>query len=261
LWCFFFGFFFLTAWGCVDHRCFFDGLTVTGVGALVVLDVVVEDEVEVELEEDVDELLEVVVLDVVLLDVGVLEVVLLDVGVLVVELDELLLLEEVDDGAQDSLSEATTPVIGRFMSEIGVPGGKLTLNVRTWPPTRVTVTVQASAEAIGIAATSIATSVAPTSASALSSLRLLSNFRSSPPRNHGVSVRSSLRSVPSATLNASYCLVRSFATLNCPPRRRLRFDVRRDAENAAHAAGKRIRRRRATQLPKKYTRRLKLRLK
>ncbi len=36
-------------------------------------------------------------------------------------------------GWQDSLSDLTTPVIGRFIWEIGVPGGTLTLNVSVWP--------------------------------------------------------------------------------------------------------------------------------
>lgn len=99
---------------------------------VVVLDeVVVEDEVEVEGE------LEVVVVE------GDGELVV-DV---VEEVEEVELL--LDDGAQVSDSEATTPVIGRFIWEIGVPGGTLTLNVYVWPPTTVTVTVQASANAAG----------------------------------------------------------------------------------------------------------------
>jgi hypothetical protein len=43
-----------------------------------------------------------------------------------------LLLVVVDDdvtGAHDSLSDTTTPLTGRFMAEIGVPGATFTLNV------------------------------------------------------------------------------------------------------------------------------------
>ncbi len=32
-------------------------------------------------------------------------------------------------GAHDSLSDTTTPLTGRFMAEIGVPGATFTLNV------------------------------------------------------------------------------------------------------------------------------------
>ncbi len=54
---------------------------------------------------------------------------LLDEGA---ELDEELVVgvdDVVDTGAHDSLSDTTTPWIGRFMAEIGVPGATLTLNV------------------------------------------------------------------------------------------------------------------------------------
>ena len=36
-------------------------------------------------------------------------------------------------GVHCSLSEATGPVIGRPMAEMGVPGGTLTWKTRTWP--------------------------------------------------------------------------------------------------------------------------------
>ena len=76
-------------------------------------------------------------------------------------------------GAHCSLSEATGPVIGRPMAEIGVPGGTLTWKTRVWPLTRVTVTVQSSAEAVGIAAMAMATNTAMAAASTASSLRRL----------------------------------------------------------------------------------------
>ena len=77
------------------------------------------------------------------------------------------------DGAHCSLSEATGPVIGRPMAEIGVPGATLTWKTRVWPLTRVTVTVQASAEAVGTTVSAQATNTAPAVASTASSLRLI----------------------------------------------------------------------------------------
>jgi hypothetical protein len=55
-------------------------------------------------------------------------------------------------GAQLIVSEMTTPVIGSDSDETGVPAGTLTGNVNSCPPSRFTVTVHASAEAFGIAA-------------------------------------------------------------------------------------------------------------
>lgn len=85
-----------------------------------VLDVVVvlEDEPELEVEPDeLDEEPEPVALEV---ELGpVLGALLLAVVVV----------EELGGGAHDSLSDTTTPWIGRFMAEIGVPGGTFTLNV------------------------------------------------------------------------------------------------------------------------------------
>ncbi len=78
-------------------------------------------------------------------------------------------------GTQDSVSDATMPVIGRCRDEIGVPDGTLTLKVSAWPPTRVTLTVQASAEALGSAAIAYVASIAAASASTVQSFRLLSN--------------------------------------------------------------------------------------
>ena len=76
-------------------------------------------------------------------------------------------------GAHCSLSEATGPVIGRPIAEIGVPGATLTWKTRTWPLTRVTVTVHASAEAVGTTVSAQATNTAPAVASTASSLRLI----------------------------------------------------------------------------------------
>lgn len=74
-------------------------------------------------------------------------------------------------GVHCSLSEATGPVMGRPIAEIGVPGATLTWKTSCWPLTRVTVTVQASAEAVGIEPRAMATKIAPAMASTASSLR------------------------------------------------------------------------------------------
>jgi hypothetical protein len=79
--------------------------------------------------------------------VGVVELAVGVVVVLVVVVTDTAGVVEVA-GAHCSLSEATGPVIGRPMAEIGVPGATLTWNTRVWPVTSVTVTVQASAEAV-----------------------------------------------------------------------------------------------------------------
>jgi hypothetical protein len=76
-------------------------------------------------------------------------------------------------GAHCSLSEATGPVIGSPIAEIGVPGATLTLKTRVWPPTRVTVTVQASADAVEIAPMAMAAKTAMAAASTASSWRRL----------------------------------------------------------------------------------------
>jgi hypothetical protein len=90
-----------------------------GCGGFVLLEVVVL-EVELELEVDVDELEEE--------EAELLELVVeLDVGVAL--LLALVVVDDVVAGAHDSLSDTTTPWIGRFMAEIGVPGATFTLNV------------------------------------------------------------------------------------------------------------------------------------
>jgi hypothetical protein len=75
------------------------------------------------------------------------------------------------DGAHDSLSEATGPGIGRPIAEMGVPGATLTWKTKVWPLTRVTVTVHASADAVGTEAMAMATNIAPASTSTVSSFR------------------------------------------------------------------------------------------
>lgn len=75
------------------------------------------------------------------------------------------------DGVHCSLSEATGPGMGRPIAEMGVPGGTLTWKVSTWPVTRVTVTVQSSAEAVGIDPMARAMKIDPAMASTASSLR------------------------------------------------------------------------------------------
>ena len=97
-----------------------------GLGAPVPLEVlevvVVEDEVEPEvvadeLDEEEPEPLE-------------LELELeLDPGAVLALLVAVVVLEDEAVGAHDSLSDTTTPWIGRFMAEIGVPGATFTLNV------------------------------------------------------------------------------------------------------------------------------------
>ncbi len=136
---------------------------------LVVVELLVDDELEVELEVEVelgDDELDVVELE---LDVGVAVVV--ELGVLVVELES---------GAHDSLSETTVPETGRFRLETGVPGATSTLNVYVCPPRTVTVTVQASADAIGEATVNMVANAAPKAASKNSSLPLIGTLQPSP---------------------------------------------------------------------------------
>jgi hypothetical protein len=79
----------------------------------------------------------------------------------VVVVDVLVGVDELDgEATHDSVSETTTPVIGRFMAEIGVPGGTLTVKLRVLPPRSVTWTVHVSAAA-GEAAESQTAAMAP----------------------------------------------------------------------------------------------------
>ena len=109
--------------------------------------------------------------DVVVELVGVVELLVGVVVVVVVVADTAGAVEV--DGAHCSLSEATGPVIGRPMAEIGVPGATLTWKTRVWPLTRVTVTVQSSAEAVEIAPIAMARKAAMAAASTASSWRRL----------------------------------------------------------------------------------------
>jgi hypothetical protein len=118
---------------------------------------VVEDELELDELDELDELEE--------LD-GLEKVV-----VVVLELDELE--EELVAGAHVIDSVATTPLIGSFSDDRGVPGGTSTLNVSVTPPTSVTVTVHGSADATGIAASPRTTKMATASDSTARSRRLI----------------------------------------------------------------------------------------
>lgn len=177
-----------------------------GVGLLLVLVLVEEElgelveEVEVELEVELDDELEVVELEV---DVGVEEV-----GVVVVELES---------GAQDSFSDTTVPWTGSFRLEIGVLGSTLTLNVYVCPPSTVTVTVHASADAIGETAVNIATRVVPRTAVKNSNFPLLGNLQRSPIRDQ---IEGTCQPSGSATAwVGSYWLVGLFAMPNRSLRR------------------------------------------
>jgi hypothetical protein len=138
-------------------------------GLEVVVFVVLEPEPEVEVVDELELELDELELELEELELEELEVVELVVGVAV----EVAVVGE-GPGWQDSLSEATGPEMGRPMAEIGVPGATLTLKVSVWPSTSVTVTVQASADAVGRLAINDAR-IAPASASTSQSLRLLSN--------------------------------------------------------------------------------------
>jgi hypothetical protein len=182
-----------------------------GVGLLLVLVLVLVeeelgelvDDVEVELEVGLDDELEVVELEV---DVGV--VVVEEVGVVVVELES---------DAQDSFSDTTVPWTGRFRLEIGVLGSTSTLNVYVCPPSTVTVTVHASADAIGETAVNIATKAVPRTAIKNSSFPLLGNLQRSPIRDQ--LERSSNPAVRQPHRLGSYWLVGLFAMPNWSCRR------------------------------------------
>jgi hypothetical protein len=147
-------------------RLGFDGLSDEVLVELVVDDELLDDEVELEVEVELgDDELDVVELE---LDVVV------DVGVVVVELES---------GAQDSLSDTTVPETGRFRLEIGVPGATSTLKVYVCPPRTVTVTVQASADAIGEATANIAATAVPRTVSRNSNFPLVGNLQRSPIRD------------------------------------------------------------------------------
>lgn len=143
-----------------------------GAGDELVLLVVVVVELVVVVWEEVEregELEAELLLLVVLLELGGVE----DEVEVEVEDEELVVVVDVADGAgaHDSLSDTIGPVIGRFIAEIGVPGATFTLNVYVCPPTTVTVTVHASADADGGAVKGTPRSTATTVAARASSLR------------------------------------------------------------------------------------------
>jgi hypothetical protein len=131
---------------CADTGWFLGGPERRGGVCVGPVEVVLEVEVELELLVEV-----VLVVDVVELELK-LDELLVEVGV------ELVVDEPVVDepvvvaGAQLIVSETTTPVIGSDSDETGVPAGTFTGKVNCCPPSSVTVTVHASAEAFGIAA-------------------------------------------------------------------------------------------------------------
>ena len=129
-----------------------------------------EDEPEVEVELLLDE----VVVGAVVVE-EVVEVVVVAV----------VLAPEPAAGAQVSLSDTTVPVIGRPRLEIGVPGEALTLKVYVWPPRTVTVTVQASADALPNPIAPSTVSVAAVTASTTTSFPLISSPRTNPCPNSG----------------------------------------------------------------------------
>ena len=169
-----------------------EDVELVGVEPDVEVEVAVElDADEVEDEDGESELLVVLVLvelgpPVELEDDDVLELVLDVVDVDVVDVDDVedgeldvCWLEEVvavgdelvdDPGAHDSVSDRTMPMIGSDSEETGVSTGTFTSNVSVCPPTSFTVTVHASADAVGSAATAMVTSAAIAVKSTASSL-------------------------------------------------------------------------------------------
>jgi hypothetical protein len=133
---------------CVEVGCVLAGPEGCGGVCVRPVDVVLEVEVELEVED--------VVLDEPVVDdvVGLELVLVLDELELLVELGVELVVDElvVVAGPQLIVSDTTTPLIGSESDETGVPAGTLTGKVSCCPPSKVTVTVQASAEAAGIAA-------------------------------------------------------------------------------------------------------------
>lgn len=92
--------------------------------------------------------------------------------------------EEDEVGVQDSVSEVMTPWTGRLSEDTGVPAGALTSKVYVWPPATVTLTVHASADALGTTDRPSAMSAAASSPSNSGPLRLISKSCPSP-SEHG----------------------------------------------------------------------------
>ncbi|HXO09989.1 MAG TPA: hypothetical protein VN880_18245 [Solirubrobacteraceae bacterium] len=159
-----------------------DGFGVVLEPVLVEERVVVVDEREVEVEVEVDDGV-VGVVEVVGVDV-VVDVELVGAAVVVVVVDvEPVEVDPLASAGHDSFSDTTVPWIGRFKLEIGVPGVVSTLNVYVCPPRTVTVTVQASAAAIGAAAPNTVATAVPTTAIKSASFPLMGNSQPSPIRD------------------------------------------------------------------------------
>jgi hypothetical protein len=81
--------------------------------------------------------------------------------------------EVVELGVHDSETLLTGPTLEGTSAEGELPAGTSPLNVSVCPVSRVTVTVQLSAEAVGRAAIAMTTSTKPVVPRAILSLRLL----------------------------------------------------------------------------------------
>jgi len=132
------------------------GVEVVGV-AVEVEDEVVEDEV---VEDEVVEVLDVLVVEV-------------EEEVESVVADTVPGVVAVTPGRQLSVSDAITPDTGNDNEDIGVFGGASTMNVSVSPPTMVAVIVHVSAAAVDNPTVAIAANIAPVSAPATASFRLL----------------------------------------------------------------------------------------
>ena len=142
----------------------------------------VEVGVELEVEVDVEVGVEVVGVAVEVEDEVVEDEVVEVLDVLVVEVEEEVEsvvadtvpgVVAVTPGRQLSVSDAITPDTGNDNEDIGVFGGASTKNVSVSPPTMVAVIVHVSAAAVDNPTVAIAANIAPVSAPATASFRLL----------------------------------------------------------------------------------------
>jgi len=147
------------------------------VGVELEVEVDVEVEVGVEVEVEVEVGVEVVGVAVEVEDevVEVLDVLVVEVEEEVesVVADTVPGVVAVTPGRQLSVSDAITPDTGNDNEDIGVFGGASTKNVSVSPPTMVAVIVHVSAAAVGNPTVAIAANIAPVSAPATASFRLL----------------------------------------------------------------------------------------
>ncbi len=121
---------------------------------------------------------------------------------------------ELESGAQDSFSDTTVPWTGRFRLETGVLGEASTLKVYVCPPSTVTVTVHASADAIGETAVNIATRVVPRTAVKNSNFPLLGNLQRSPIGDQRRAHHQNAAATRQPGADGSYWLVGLFAMPN-----------------------------------------------